>query len=88
MAARLKSPLVETIAKITPAAYPELLAAVDAGATQRELALRYDCGRRWWPDTPPAPSRLCGVRALRKLRTPDNVRAHEFAGLKPPSSRT
>jgi hypothetical protein len=43
MAARLKSPLVETIAKITPADYPELLAAVDAGATQRELALRYDC---------------------------------------------
>lgn len=35
--------LVSTIAKITPADYPELLMAVDAGTTQRELALRYDC---------------------------------------------
>jgi hypothetical protein len=34
---------VETIAKITPADYPDLLAAVDAGMTQRELAHRYDC---------------------------------------------
>jgi hypothetical protein len=34
---------VETIAKIRPADYPDLLAAVDAGRTQRELALRYDC---------------------------------------------
>jgi hypothetical protein len=34
---------VYTIAKNTPADYPDLLAAVDAGITQRELALRYDC---------------------------------------------
>jgi hypothetical protein len=36
---------VHTIAKITPADYPDLLAAVDAGISQRELALRYDCAR-------------------------------------------
>lgn len=42
-AARLQFLLVETIAKITPADYPELLAAVDAGTSQRELALVYDC---------------------------------------------
>ncbi len=34
---------METIAKITPADYPDLLAAVDAGMTQRELADRYGC---------------------------------------------
>ena len=34
---------METIAKITPADYPVLLAAVDAGMTQRELAHRYGC---------------------------------------------
>jgi hypothetical protein len=43
MAARLKFFFVETIAKITSADYPELLAAVDAGTSQRELALVYDC---------------------------------------------
>jgi hypothetical protein len=32
---------VETIAKITAAEYPELLAAVDAGTMQRELSLVY-----------------------------------------------
>jgi len=32
---------VQTIAKITPADYPDLLAAVDAGMTQRELADRF-----------------------------------------------
>ncbi len=31
------------IAKITPAGYPDLLAAVDAGISQRQLADRYDC---------------------------------------------
>jgi len=34
---------VQTIAKITPADYAELLAGVDAGMTQRQLADRYDC---------------------------------------------
>jgi hypothetical protein len=34
---------VKTITKITPADYPDLLAAVDTGVTQRELADRYDC---------------------------------------------
>jgi hypothetical protein len=34
---------MQTIAKITSADYPDLLAAVDAGTTQRELAGRYDC---------------------------------------------
>jgi transposase len=36
---------VHQIAKITPADYPELLAAADAGTPQRELARRYDCAR-------------------------------------------
>ncbi len=34
---------MHTIAKITPADYPDLLAAVDAGISQRQLADRYDC---------------------------------------------
>jgi DNA-binding transcriptional regulator LsrR (DeoR family) len=34
---------LQTIAKITPADYPDLLAAVDAGMTQRQLADRYGC---------------------------------------------
>src|SRR5438552_16843141 len=34
---------MQTIAKITPDDYPDLLAAVEAGTTQRELERRYDC---------------------------------------------
>jgi hypothetical protein len=34
---------VQTLAKITPADYPELLAAVDAGISHRQLADRYGC---------------------------------------------
>jgi hypothetical protein len=34
---------MQTIAKITPADYPDLLAAYDADIPQRELADRYDC---------------------------------------------
>ena len=34
---------MQTIAKITPADYPDLLAASDADIPQRELADRYDC---------------------------------------------
>ena len=34
---------MQTIAKITAADYPDLLAAVDTGISQRELARRYDC---------------------------------------------
>src|SRR5438034_9290226 len=34
---------MQTIAKITLADYADLLAAVDAGMTQRQLADRYDC---------------------------------------------
>jgi hypothetical protein len=35
--------VLRQIAKITPADYPELLAAADARTPQRELARRYDC---------------------------------------------
>ena len=34
---------MHAIAKITPADYPDLPAAVDAGTSQRELARRYGC---------------------------------------------
>jgi hypothetical protein len=34
---------MQTIAKITSADYPDLLAATDAEIPQRELAIRYDC---------------------------------------------
>jgi hypothetical protein len=34
---------VQSIVKITAADYPDLLAAVDAGISQRELACRYGC---------------------------------------------
>lgn len=34
---------MHTIAKITPSDYPDLLAAVDDGVSERELARRYDC---------------------------------------------
>jgi len=34
---------VHTIAKVAPADYPDLLAAVDAGTSQRELARRHGC---------------------------------------------
>ena len=36
---------MRTIAKITPDDYPDLLAAVDAGVSERELARRYRCAR-------------------------------------------
>ena len=38
-----------TIAKITPDDYSDLLAAVDAGVSQRALARRYDCARSLIP---------------------------------------
>lgn len=34
---------MQTIAKITPDDYPDLLSAIDERITQRELARRYDC---------------------------------------------
>lgn len=34
---------MQKIAKITPSDYPDLLAAVDDGISERELARRYDC---------------------------------------------
>jgi hypothetical protein len=34
---------MRTEVKITPAAYPDLLEAIDTGVSQRELARRYDC---------------------------------------------
>lgn len=55
---------MHTIAKITPADYPDLLAAVDAGISQRQLADRYDC----------APSlvarHVARAKRVRELREP------------------
>ena len=55
---------MQTIAKITLADYADLLAAVDAGMTQRQLADRYDC----------APSlvarHVARAKRVRELREP------------------
>jgi hypothetical protein len=63
---------VHTIAKITPADYPDLLAAVDAGIPQRELARRYGC----------APSLVARhVARAKRAREPSDRRQEPDLGL-------
>ncbi|MDQ2910556.1 MAG: hypothetical protein M3R26_00525 [Actinomycetota bacterium] len=63
---------MQNIPKLTPADYPDLLAAADAGTPQRELADRYDC----------APSLVARhLGRARRAREPSEPARGDDAGL-------